>query len=197
MTSARATLLEFAKQSSYTSDAVLRLGAEITSVETATARVAALQLASVKEEFWESFWTNLAYGSFASAVGSMALALSIGQVWLSVTSLAFVVFFIWAVFKSSAWNDRTKYHQAQMAALGPIAGTERCLTALAFVERAHPSVLAWRDLAVAERGQLYAFDVDIMGYLHAHEEARQAEAEKQLRNDEACRKVHGITPATA
>jgi hypothetical protein len=195
MTSTRASLLESAKQALGANDAILSLGAELASAEGVNARVAELQLSFAKEKFWENFWGDLAIGSCIASIVTLVLALYFSQAWLGVTGLALLLLFMWAGIKSSTWYDLLQYHRTQLGVLGPIAGTDRCLSALAFVEHAHPSVLAWRDLAVAERGQLYAFDVDIMGYLHAHEEACRTETVKQRHMEEACRKVHGIAPA--
>lgn len=96
--------------------------------------------------------------------------------------------------------------------LRPIAGTNACQEALRYLESDAPGVASWRDVALAERGQLYQFDVRIMRRLHILEEnrleaerdrqerKRQAEAnaisqvERQHLNAEACRKVHGLAP---
>jgi len=96
--------------------------------------------------------------------------------------------------------------------LEPIAGTNDCQEALRYLESDAPGVASWRDIAIAERGQLYKFDVRIMRQLHIleklrlnaerdrEERKRQAEAaaisqvERQRLSAEACRKVHGLVP---
>jgi len=90
-----------------------------------------------------------------------------------------------------------------LQALQPIAGSTACEDALKLVQSGHPQVLAWRDLAIEERGQLHHFDVDIMRgrervITEAQEAAKAAEnrralaVERKRRLDEACRIVHGI-----
>jgi hypothetical protein len=104
-----------------------------------------------------------------------------------------------------SWKER--YYKSVMESLQPIAGTDACQEALEYLEGGAPGVADWRDIALAERGQLYGFDVSIMGRLHRLEQHRieweqlaQAnentvdEAERQRLNDEACRKVHGLAP---
>lgn len=87
--------------------------------------------------------------------------------------------------------------------LQPIAGTDACKDALKLVQAGHPEVLAWRDLAIAERGQLHMFDVEVMRCLNhratavqeQEQAARNWEAREQARKrelEEACRIVHGI-----
>ena len=77
--------------------------------------------------------------------------------------------------------------------LSPIAGSPLCHKAAHYVEQGHSDVLAWRDLAIAERGQLYAFDVEMMRYLHEMVGVLQQEQAMH----EACLKAHGIAPAAA
>jgi hypothetical protein len=103
------------------------------------------------------------------------------------------------------WKER--YCKGVLESLQPIAGTDACQKALEYLESDAPDVANWRDIALAERGQLYGFDVSIMRRLHLKEQHRieweqmaQAnentvdEAERQRLNDEACRKVHGLAP---
>jgi len=76
--------------------------------------------------------------------------------------------------------------------LKSIRGTDRCQEALKYVEAGHPEVLAWREIAIAERGQLYAFDVVVMGHLHRKADANSRQALAKARTEEACKAVHGI-----
>lgn len=79
--------------------------------------------------------------------------------------------------------------------LKSIRGTDRCQEALKYVEAGHPEVLAWREIAIAERGQLYAFDVVVMGHLHRKAESNNRQALAKARSEEACKAVHGIGTA--
>lgn len=79
--------------------------------------------------------------------------------------------------------------------LEPIAGTSQCEDALRHLVQGGEMVAPWRDIAIAERGQLHGFDVEIMRVLHVrHDESTRAAAYK-AKQDEACRKVHGIAAA--
>ena len=73
-----------------------------------------------------------------------------------------------------------------------IRGTDRCLEALKYVEAGHPEVLAWRDIAIAEHGQLCVFDVLIMDHLYRKAESNNRQALAKARTEEACKAVHGI-----
>lgn len=90
--------------------------------------------------------------------------------------------------------------------LAPIAGSQHCEEALKYLENGGPLVTQWRDQAIAERGQLYVFDCEIMSTLHDAHVAEQtqtasraasqaAEVERRERLDAVCRKVHGIDVA--
>ena len=89
--------------------------------------------------------------------------------------------------------------KAMLEMLQPIAGTDVCQEALEYVKANAPGVVTWRDIALRERGQLYRFDVDMMRRLHTLDEIRRRfeakpreEQERRRRNEEACRKVHGL-----
>ena len=76
--------------------------------------------------------------------------------------------------------------------LKSIRGTDRCQEALKYVEAGHPEVLAWRDIAIAEHGQLCVFDVLIMDHLYRKAESNNRQALAKARTEEACKAVHGI-----
>lgn len=76
--------------------------------------------------------------------------------------------------------------------LEPIAGTSQCEDALRHLVQGGATVAQWRDIAIAERGQLHGFDVEMMRVLHArHDEITRA-ATYKAKQDEACRQVHGM-----
>jgi hypothetical protein len=121
---------------------------------------------------------------------------------------ALMTLFSFVVVLALAWalDSRVEAQDGRISmlrALKPIAGTDSCEKALELVKEGHAGVLAWRDLAIAERGQLHHFDVGVMSCL-AHQAAEMekaeraaryqvaAEEERKHRLDEACRIVHGI-----
>lgn len=105
-----------------------------------------------------------------------------------------------------------RYCMALLNQLEPIAGTNTCQEALSYLESNAPGVASWRDIALAERGQLYQFDISIMRQLHLlegnrlkREQDRQermrlavanaiSRSEREHLNAQACRKVHGLAP---
>lgn len=76
--------------------------------------------------------------------------------------------------------------------LEPIAGTDQCEMALHSLEKGGVSVALWRDLAIAERGQLHRFDGYMMAALHGTYLNRTMREARQV--DAACRKLHGLEP---
>lgn len=64
--------------------------------------------------------------------------------------------------------------------------------ALHSLEKGGVSVALWRDLAIAERGQLHRFDGYMMAALHGTYLNRTMREARQV--DAACRKLHGLEP---
>jgi hypothetical protein len=107
----------------------------------------------------------------ALVVGSLSL--------VPVSALQACVHWLWA-------------NKEERELLSPIAGTTYCESALRDLEKGGPQVAQWRDLALAERGQLYRFDGYVMELLSAAHEARIEVQMRQAQVDAACRKVHGL-----
>ena len=89
-------------------------------------------------------------------------------------------------------GDNLSEAQATLADLNPVVHYAKCKTALELVDGGQPAVLAWRDLAIAERGVLCAFDVQIMRELHYASKAAAEAATAQRENERACRRLYGI-----
>lgn len=81
--------------------------------------------------------------------------------------------------------------------LAPVVNSSNCKSALEYVQAGKPAVLAWRDLAIAEREVLRVFDVMVMRDLHFATIEAEKKAEQQRENEEACRELYGIVPAHA
>lgn len=77
----------------------------------------------------------------------------------------------------------------------PISGTQECNTVLEYLESGYADVLAWRDIALAEREQLHYLDVAIMQALYLQEQAQHVAMENARKNEEAFNKLHGLVPA--
>lgn len=103
--------------------------------------------------------------------------------WIPVTAITCIVKACWA-------NADVK----QM--LEPIAGTGQCETALRNLTEGGDKVREWRDIAIAERGQLHGFDCHLMESLrYRHAEIVEL-AKWQAKQDAACKTVHGVSEST-
>lgn len=79
-----------------------------------------------------------------------------------------------------------------MERIKPLANSAGCVRALDYVQAGHPAVIAWRDLAIAERGALHEFDVVVMRDLHFAAIEQDKAMAAQRENEEACRQLYGI-----
>jgi hypothetical protein len=79
----------------------------------------------------------------------------------------------------------------------PVVNSSNCKSALEYVQAGKPAVLAWRDLAIAEREVLRVFDVMVMRDLHFASIEAEKDAAQQRENEEACRQLYGVGPSQA
>lgn len=96
----------------------------------------------------------------------------------------------WVAVSSASVAFGGGSHRIEM--LMPIAQTDYCERAFKALQEGGLDVVAWRDLAIAQRGQLYGMDVEVMEWLrkvHCRELAAKEKAEK---NAEACAMVHQV-----
>lgn len=77
-------------------------------------------------------------------------------------------------------------------ALSPIAQTDLCAIALKALQEGGPDVAVWRDAAIAERGQLYGFDVAVMSCLREKYRCEMKTVEAAEKNAKACALVHQV-----
>lgn len=117
-------------------------------------------------------------GAYALNVklGLVFLALSVLVICLSLKALTFTPAEPWLEFACLlgfcgwcsliAWranlSGKADRLTAELAQLEPITTSNSCLAAMAYVETGTPDVIAWRDLAIAERECLLELDVHIM-----------------------------------
>jgi hypothetical protein len=92
-------------------------------------------------------------------------------------------------------------HDDESEQLAPLAGSRHCDRALKYLQTGGPAVTQWRDVALAERGQLHIFDCQIMAALamiyqdaQQHAIAQASAQERRERREAVCRQVHGIDP---
>ena len=97
-----------------------------------------------------------------------------------------------AAYRDAIAIDKICENEKVLEDLTPVTKSWHCKAALEFVAGGEPAVLAWRDLAIAERGVLCALDVQIMRELHYFAKAAAEAAATQLENERACRQLYGI-----
>ena len=130
--------------------------------------------------------------------GDLSIPIIFGALLACITGCA------WATVQSVSQDLRI----STLHCLQPIAGTRVCLDVLGMIERGYPEVLAWRDIALAERGELYMFDAKVLECLdYSVELAKRAaleaqelsdwEAKHKLEVEAACRKIHGLPTVEA
>lgn len=178
------TAVALAKEAPSSSDAARRalmIGKRIRQFDKTFLYAGCLTSAAVAYFFVAHALRNLTTTS-ADAMGVTALVglFSIIVSWLPLCAVICVAKAWWA-------NEDTK----QM--LEPIAGTGQCEYALQHLTRGGDMVAEWRDIAIAERGQVYGLDCKIMealSYCHSENVAR---AKWQAGQDKACKTVHGLS----
>lgn len=183
------------------------LAAQHASAELIEAKAAEIQQKAQRAAAWGSRCNYALFLPIVMFVLS-GVSLYLGSAALALGVMALAMVLVCVLPNTGRYLDwKERYYKSVFESLQPIAGTAACQEALEYLEGHAPGVADWRDIALAERGQLYGFDVSIMGRLHRLEQGRleweqlrQAEespideAERQRLNDEACRKVHGLAP---
>lgn len=113
---------------------------------------------------------------------------SVGR-WLPILGVFF--FLVIASTVGSRAVENRQDLEARLELMQPLVDQAACEAALEFVEAGRPEVLAWRDIALRDRGTMYMFDVDVLEALHnASMDARPAE-EKEAAAAAARLKLYG------
>lgn len=76
--------------------------------------------------------------------------------------------------------------------LTPTAGTEYCERGVKALTTGGQLPALWRDAALQERSQLYAFDIEIMEALAQAHTENVAGAKREAQIAQACRVLHGV-----
>jgi len=153
-------------------------------------------------------WSNLAGGSMlaiiAVCVGGLTLknfltvdlspnsAYQLTGALMVLSTFALLATSLLGIGRMGILSCKHAEHVRSQAYLQPIAGTDLCQTALQYVKNGPADVARWRDQAIAERGQLYAFDVEIMRGIYQQDQAARSAAEREQVNNAACRELHGV-----
>lgn len=109
------------------------------------------------------------------------------------SSMVLLTAFLLGIGRVGVVSGKHEEQTRCQAYLQPIAGTDLCQTALQYVKDGPAEVAAWRDQAITERGQLYAFDVEVMRAIVVQDQQSRSSEERRLRNDQACRELHGVS----
>ena len=83
------------------------------------------------------------------------------------------------------------------ARITPMVRPDDRRQALEYVQAGHPAVLAWRDLAVAERGELYDFDLMVLRDLHFASIQAEQDAAVELAAADVRRQLYSQTSTPA
>lgn len=198
----RDELLQFAGQWHFSQTSTRVLAGRITS-PAAVAQEQAMQTTRA-EKFGRQ--SALAWTAFVVGVASVFLGLgaAVAQDYLQVPAIivapliaAGLVIILSSMYFAAGVSDQQDEAQATLAALRPVFQSSECKTALEYITGGQPAVLAWRDLAVAEREVLCSFDVQIMRELHYASKAADEAAAARNENEQACRQLYGIADEDA
>lgn len=192
-------LLKIAQDCPSSSETALDLGAQLSSAESVTAvfematvsRARNHKLAAIWNSILKIAGTTMGISFFTSVFmnGAADSAVPYWPIWL--TGIALVLLVLSAYIAGGAELDGAQDRYTVDNAV-PIAGTSLCDDALTYLETKRPEVLAWRDLAINERGQLYVFDVEIMRSIDESLTLAETAAENAAKNEEAFLKLHSI-----
>lgn len=193
----RDELLQFAGQWHFSQTSTRVLAGRITS-PAAIAREQVMQTARAEKFSRQSAraWTAFVVGVVCVFLG---LGVVVAQDYLQVPAIiaapligAGLVIILSSMYFAAGVSDQLDVTQATLAALRPVFQSSECKTALEYITGGQPAVLAWRDLAVAEREVLCSFDVQIMRELHYASKAADEAAAVRSENEKACRQLYGI-----
>jgi len=192
-------LLKTAQACGSASETAMDLGARLTTAESVSAVVEKATFSRERNHKLAATWNpilkvagpTMGISSVAGIImdGAVDSALPYWPFWLAGIALVLVVLSAYIAGGAELEGAQARYALDNAA---PIAGTSLCDDALKYVETQRPEVLAWRDLAIAERGQLYAFDVEIMRCLDEHLTEVEEQARNAALNEEAFLKLHSI-----
>lgn len=129
--------------------------------------------------------------AFFMSKGLMALPES-----FPITAL-FSVFFLFAFAALAGIFSAISYNSYTLEYLKPIAGTYFCERVLECLKTGGSAAAQWRDIAVAERGQLHVVDYYVINALAAIHRAEVQQAAERERAREACAAVHGFEAVSA
>lgn len=199
MSQTRQQLLDLARQYPGASEASLDVAMCVASEEDVPRQEALLNWTIGKNAAKQVRARNWLLFSFFPFVGVIVLLRSLKDAPVTEIAIAILTSLIITSMLQSLFNaaDRGEEARRHLAKLAPIAGSDRCEEALKYIESGYADVQAWRDQALSERGQLYKFDVDVMQALYQLEDLKRSSTDRQRRNQEACRKLHGIDSVTA
>lgn len=197
----RDELLHLASQCQFSQGISLAMAKDMRTAEDIDRALATLSERKVKAKAWSKVFGRMVLATVVAGV-SMVLAYACDVVRMTsqaavFMSAGFVVTLVAAIVKQ-AIADATCADLAELEKkLAPVVNSSNCKSALEYVQAGKPAVLAWRDLAIAEREVLRVFDVMVMRDLHFASIEAEKEVKQQRENEEACRELYGIVPTQA
>jgi len=200
-------LLQIAQESSTCLESAMALAERVTSAESIDQRVQELTQSQARDRATVKVWDPLSttgFLGFAAALIYFAITdpqntgAALVPYWPSWILVGLFMLGVVALCKASPASERLSAHGFELEQAVPMAAAEvrfgkgLCEDALQVVASGREPVLAWRDLAIAERGQLYAFDVEIMRCIASALKAKEDAAANDALNAEAFRLVHSL-----
>lgn len=200
-------LLQIAQECPSCLESAMALAESVTTAESVEQRVQELTQSQERDQATNKVWdpvcltsgigfiAALIYFAITEPQNTGAAVVPYWPVWVLVGLFVLTVV---GLCKSSSASERLRTHRYELEQAVPMAAAEvrhgkgLCEDALRFVAGGREPVLAWRDLAIAERGQLYAFDVEIMGCIDYVLAAKEEAAANDAVNAEAFQLVHSI-----
>lgn len=155
----------------------------------------------------ERFWVRLAYLGYALVVvDTLLLALAMfggidlitpitdyaGRFAPKVAVIAGALWWILMLNLSVPARNARDVLEAKLTMLTPVVAGPACVAAAEYIAAGRQEVLAWRDIALYDRKELFGFDVYVLKALHHVSLAARSDAEKASAGEAAYQTLYGL-----
>lgn len=197
----RTHLLSLARQSAYANLYALALAEQVqTAGDVQSAAEHQSELASRLGRQADIFFrTGIGLALvFSAAVLLLAFGSGVDPMWCATAIAASLVGMLVSAWFCISSAGRRLGAEEQLELLAPVVNSAACQSAIEYIDAGDPEVLAWRDIAIAERDVLCAFDVHILRDIHYALLAARNAAATRSAQEAACRRLYDIAaPAPA
>lgn len=164
----RNDLLQHARQCKFSLGISVALAQRVTSVESIDRERERLLARADHIDRWDS-WLGLGLAASIMVFAVSTLVQLLGPQLAGDLLAIQLGSALMAVATGISYTRRAVEHAEifdDLLRLAPVMSADKRRLALEYVHAATPAVLKWRDLALAERGELYEFDISVMRDLH-------------------------------